>query len=765
MEELLNYIQQGASFENEVKNLLQLQGKTVIGEKLIGHKKVDLFFTEKSFSRLYRYAVECKNQKNKLTKKELITIINDYSALLESNLIDKLLIVTKEGLCPSCITYIEHKSNILHITYNSLLNEIIDFSQYLNYLISDYTNCNDGLNNYYIALKVKNNVIKDNEDNDLFKVVSDWISSNDNKPLAVLGSYGQGKTSFSRYLSYKLALSHLENQNERIPIFIKLSSISKEQSIEGLLGKVFTTSGLIRNYDYLSFSQLNQLGRFVILLDGFDEMKHSLSWEEFKFNFAQLNKLVCPNSKIVLLGRPNAFINDDEYNYAIRGVKNTALGIIKDPSWPTYYELELDLLLPNQIQEFLYNYYSFKISTTTNIKEINQLYHARDYKAKNITDKRIRDVSSRPVQLKMLADLLPFTSTSVEDITTTILFNEFVDLILDREYEKESKLNISKRERRRFSRLIAMFLWKNSNDYSIKSEDIPEDIFLQFIPKHSKETEKIKRDLISGCFLSRKLGNTIYFPHKSFQEFFVAEEIIILFSQNEKLDLYNLNKLISSEVSDFMCGLTGLKNLVALHKHINSYNGLLTIKLLRIYVDVEYKNFVYEKVASNNSSWYLILFALINKESIYNKDEFIVFKNCLLKYLGGSFAEIVFSLFISLYKDINLFEFLICRLVELYLIEIETIKKESKKTSKPIVFPEKHKNIHDLFLKINLSKKNSLIDLRGLSPIFIKTLEKHCFVVEWSKDKTLDLNEIELELILREVQPTTIKLLADIQDE
>lgn len=300
MSQYLNNSEKGSTFENEVKEVLKLQGKNVIGEKLIGHKKVDLFFTETSFSKTYRYAVECKNYKEKLQKSDILEIVSDYSALLDSNLIDRLLIISKEGLGPSSIEFLNLKNNIEHITLIELINTTIDFSQYINYLISEYENSEDGLSNYYISINTKLNSISRDNTIDLKTIIDQWINSLDFKPIAILGSYGQGKTSFSKYLAYTLSKNFRNDNSSRIPIYIKLGAISKEQSIEGLLGKVFTSTGLVRNYNFYSFMQLNKAGRFVIILDGFDEMKHSLSWEEFKYNFEQLNKLVTVINRLVI---------------------------------------------------------------------------------------------------------------------------------------------------------------------------------------------------------------------------------------------------------------------------------------------------------------------------------------------------------------------------------------------------------------------------------------------------------------------------------
>lgn len=763
-----NSTQKGTNFENEVKELLVLQGKNVIGEKLLGHKKVDLYFTERSFSKTYRYAVECKDYNSMLQKDDVLEIYADYSALFDSNLIDRLLIVTRLGLTPTSLEFINLKKNVEHITFTNLLNTTIDFTQYINYLYDEYENSSDGLNKYYIRLRAKENNITTDKTKDLENIIESWIDSEDYNPIAILGSYGQGKTSFSKKLSYTLSEKYLNDNTYRIPIYIKLSSISKEQSIEGLLGKILTTTAYIRNYNYHSFNQLNKAGKFVIILDGFDEMKHSLTWEEFKYNFNQLNKLVSQKSKVILLGRPNAFLSDEEHIYVLRGLKNTPLGQVRDNGWPEYSELELEPLNVEQIQQFLYNYYTLKIEIEADYHNRQKLIHARDYKSKAISDKKIRDISSRPVQLKMLADLLPYTSTPIETLTTALLYSEFIDLILDREFEKESKFNISKDDRRTFSRLVAIYLWENSNDYSIKFEEIPNELFYHFIPRGSKEIDKIKRDLISGCFLERKLGGSVYFPHKSFQEFFVADEVINRINRHN-IDLSNTNALVTLEVSDFLIGLSGVKTLVSLHETIKDYYGQLSLKLLRIYIKPENKVFILEKTLSSYSPWYLLLFVLLHDKYAFQKREVSKLLEQLLKFVKAtdeeSFKKIYFALFLSIHNKINEGELIIKKICEEVFIYINKNKKDSSNSKQKNVNLELIENFAEIFSRINISLKSMSIDLRGLSQLFLKYLEKWCFVSEWINDKIINTGEYQMTLQLKNVSQETIYLLTIAKDE
>jgi len=69
-------------------------------------------------------------------------------------------------------------------------------------------------------------------------------------------------------------------------------------NLEGLLGKQFTFRSIVNNYNYYLFLALSIRGRFVFILDGFDEMKRTMSWGTLRYNLQQLNQLVSPNSKV-----------------------------------------------------------------------------------------------------------------------------------------------------------------------------------------------------------------------------------------------------------------------------------------------------------------------------------------------------------------------------------------------------------------------------------------------------------------------------------
>lgn len=244
-------------FEQMVGELLRLSGYEVKNEILIGHKKVDLYVEERRLGSVKRIAVECKNYAPTLSQAQVTDIHTNYRPLYESNLIDEILIVTRNGLAPSANTLVSLTRELTHLTFDELQSSIMDFRPYLIGLVQQFDD--QGLSNYYID--------PISQDGDHLETITlGWINSTDENPIAVLASYGMGKTTFARRMSHILADKAIRDSSQRIPILIKLGDISSEQSLEGLLGKAFTAASVVRNYTFSTFLRLNQMGRFGFFL-------------------------------------------------------------------------------------------------------------------------------------------------------------------------------------------------------------------------------------------------------------------------------------------------------------------------------------------------------------------------------------------------------------------------------------------------------------------------------------------------------------------
>ena len=547
---------------------------------------------------------------NELVSEHRISVDNEY---------DELLLVTSIDIPRETTRHLKRLDSVRGRALSQLLTGAMDLTVYLNDLVTGYEESSDGLSHYYQLPQASNY-------GSMLDVVIDWIDLPTNpdptrpkagQPIAILGAYGSGKSSFSTYLSALLARKAIKDRKARIPILIRLGEIAGEQSAEGLLGKHFTATNSVPGYSFAAFNELNRSGRLVIILDGFDEMKELLTWREFKFNLKELNRLHCNTSRLLILGRPTAFETDSEQAFALHGVRQTGRIETREPGWPDYHELEISPLSESQMRTFLIKYLTYRESPVArDVRLFNQLWD-------KIRSGRLRDMARRPVQLRMLAHILPSFVGQIEEIDVGILYELFIDElikeIIEREEEKNSRLAFSGKERLDFLSEFAFWLWRNHESVAI-GDQVPEAIIKPFV--HGRNPEAVRRDLLVGSPLDRRSGERFRFPHRSFQEFLVAKEIWARL-RAESLELADANSLITKEVADFMVVLRHSGQVVLAMQLLRKLSGSLPWRTVNaLFMDEQVIEGINDKVEILGrrtgevglSSWELLLLALWRRD-------------------------------------------------------------------------------------------------------------------------------------------------------
>lgn len=512
----MSTIEIGDGFRDQVAELLRASGRNVVTEILIGHKRVDITFDVYNFGRRRSYAVEAKNWAKALSKTDLETIYGGYASILAARNVDELLIVAPKALTsPQAKAFIRDTPQISFLSFNEFQESLLGFRTYLQNYISSHDR--NGLEDYYVSPMVE-------EKGNLLDLVDAWLSKDDANPLAIIASYGMGKTSFAEHITYQLAKRFLAGDAGRVPILLRLGAISREQSIEGLIGSVLA-GGIpsVEQYSYPLFSRLNAIGRFVVLLDGFDEMKHMMTYSDFVTNFEELNKLVDGSSKVILLGRPTAFLSENERESVLRGTRPIGKTRVRAPGAPTYQEINLCPFTPPQLKSFVTSY----------LRRSNRLIKnamSEDLLAKRvaaIVDPSNKELLSRPIHARMMADLATDPDFDMTTLSRFALYDHFIDFLIKRELAKPGRGVLYKaNDRRAFATDLAWHLWtqQTSTGLGCRFDDLPNDLFGPYIPQ-GEDLNSAKRDLLQGSFLDEKSGGVFFFTHKSFQEFLVAEYI------------------------------------------------------------------------------------------------------------------------------------------------------------------------------------------------------------------------------------------------
>ena len=387
-----------------------------------------------------------------------------------------------------------------------------------------------------------------------------------------------GKTTLVRRIAYLLAQRCMHDASARIPVVLPLSSIATDQTLEGLLGRQFTALSVCPNYNFQLFLTLNTKGRFVIFFDGFDEMKKTISWDSLMFNLEQIHQLVVPGSKVVLLGRPSAFLTDEEHDEALHG-RRKQLGRDRPiPGWPDYRELHINEFTRQQvaayIQRYLTNIHSGSDSSADRHHRISKYLENME----SAQGKRLLDLAARPVQLSMLMELLPEYTRPLDKLTVALLYSEFIDMLLRREHSKAARHSFRPDQRKRFASRLAYWMWQDEQRHSIDLNNIPDVLFDEFFDDSPVgHIDDVKRDLLSGGFLDRRAPNIYYFPHRSFQEYLVAEELVFIMQTSMKL--LDQCAYITPEVASFFVEIAG-KSWISKLRQACSVQGRPSLQLL-----------------------------------------------------------------------------------------------------------------------------------------------------------------------------------------
>lgn len=202
---------------------------------------------------------------------------------------------------------------------NELLNEIVKFDEYFYYLKNEFEKkeitIGDGFSlvDVYVSQKstlhlpegAKKKKRKDIENTEEY--ILKWVNNNKlHKHIALLGEYGQGKSTLSLKVAYELIMK----QSDRIPIIIELRGKSpKNQTLLEILAGWASQF----NINAKAIEKLLEEGKLLIILEGFDEMDLVGDKYTRQLHFKRLVEFMrYEKSKVLITGRPNLFFDNDE---------------------------------------------------------------------------------------------------------------------------------------------------------------------------------------------------------------------------------------------------------------------------------------------------------------------------------------------------------------------------------------------------------------------------------------------------------------------
>ena len=144
---------------------------------------------------------------------------------------------------------------------------------------------------------------------DVEEYLRNWVAEPGQRQLALLGEYGQGKSTAALVFAHHL-IEASSGKPRRVPILIELRGKSpRNSSPEEIL------AGWAYHYDRIIPKAVLKLiiaGRAILILDGFDEMALGGDAYARYAHFVTLWRFCYPKSKIIFTGRPNYFLDEQE---------------------------------------------------------------------------------------------------------------------------------------------------------------------------------------------------------------------------------------------------------------------------------------------------------------------------------------------------------------------------------------------------------------------------------------------------------------------
>jgi hypothetical protein len=414
----------------------------------------------------------------------------------------------------------------------TLLNELVDFSDYFADIKfrAEQQNLPDSALNFTqvytpCSCKTENGTVYPN----LEKYIKDWLLEPGQRQIALLGEYGQGKSTTALMTTYHLIRENLPEH--RVPILIELRGKSPRNMTPEELVAAWAFPYRINPQSVL---KLLIAGRVFLILEGFDEMALIGDSEARLAHFRTLWKFCYPLAKIMITGRPNFFLDDNEMK--------AALGISKSIAAGPYCEAaQLEPFTIAQIEDALR-----AVSSQTR----------REIVALATTDEKFREIVSRGSLLYVVSQLWEREQLSkyAGRITSAFVMELFIQHSYRRQTLKSSDnpefMVLNEGERKYFMSGIAAYMGALNLPNQIDKEHfvravkglydvIPSSVSTQVgtiqnsLVKPLKERLRDVEDPIqdvnndvrsSGILVSdQSKSGSFKFAHKSFMEFLIAE--------------------------------------------------------------------------------------------------------------------------------------------------------------------------------------------------------------------------------------------------
>jgi predicted NACHT family NTPase len=248
--------------------------------------------------------------------------------------------------------------NLTCLTFDELIDRDADFTPYLYWLEREISKRE--IDRYYVDLGcTKGEFDADTRtlrgtskysvaDGGIDRYIDRWLENPVTEHVSILGEFGTGKTWFAFHYAGKCLRAYRAAKSKgmprpRLPLVIPLRDYAKALNVENVFAGFFYTQHNIRLNSEV-FDRLNQMGKLLLIFDGFDEMADKIDTQKMTDNFWELAKVVTTNAKVILTCRTEHFptAQDGRENFGGERIPSTVNKIAVAPKFETLELMKFD---------------------------------------------------------------------------------------------------------------------------------------------------------------------------------------------------------------------------------------------------------------------------------------------------------------------------------------------------------------------------------------------------------------------------------------
>lgn len=517
----------GEDLEKEVERLYRLLGAEARRRVLIKTYEIDVLAVFRRGPMTFTVIVECKeyNANTRVSDQDMRSFVTKLLAARESGKADSGVFVTTSAYAKTALATAS-LHNIQCLTLRELYDQLVDFSNYYEYTTQEFAN--SPLASWYV-----DQTASDVEDFDtllgpaltgvlhhpLLTYVDSILFGEGERRLAILGNFGTGKSSFSvKYRDVLLKRWHTSSIS-RLPVLISLANCRSGLDIHQIVtNELQRLPGVV--IDLQLCMELQRMGRFVFILDGFDEMASKVDRVVINENLREIDRLHNDAPNLVLVTCRTHFFQErvaDEF------LADYRIAYLKDWDRP-------------ELEEYFFKRCRDK---------------APEYLAVIDSDPGLTELSRTPMLVDMILRSLS-SLDAAEGVDAAALYSAYTNEWIVEQSKRRGSV-MSTRQRLQFLQILAAKLFCEGRTTLHFSElyQVARDLSGYV---DATRIDYFDTDARTSTFITRDMEGNYGFRHRSFLEYFVATIIAAEMSHNSP-DVVPKRDL-PQEVVYFLQGMT-----------------------------------------------------------------------------------------------------------------------------------------------------------------------------------------------------------------